>query len=419
MGIFNWRRAAATPIEERNEDAAAEDVLLRRQLQPQRVTTENVLEIPAVAACVRLISETIARLPVKLYSRAGDDVQEITGDRRIKLLNDETGDLLSPFQMKANFVSDYLIYGDGHIYINRELNNVASLNYAPRGSVSVVYNTDTLFKRGVILVDGREYYPFEFLTIAQNSKKGLSGQGVVDTNGELLGVVYNAMRYETNMVSSGGNRRGFLKSLRRLDDEAVKKLKRAWNRFYGNNEENVIVLNEGIDFKEAANTVVEMQLNENKKTNAESICNIFLVPPRLIIGGATDEDRQFFIDNAIKPVIEAIEKTLNHNLLLESEKGSYFFAVDTKTLVSGDIEKRFKAYEIALKSNIMKLDEVRNALNLPKTGFNYIKLGLQDVLLDPDTSQIYTPNTNAMAEFGKLKPEGGETDDESGNKSGE
>ena len=48
----------------------------------------------------------------------------------------------------------------------------------------------------------------------------------------------------------------------------------------------------------------------------------------------------------------------------------------------------------------MQLDEVRKLEDLEPLGVNYVKLGLNDVLLDPKTGRIYTPNTNAMVDMG-------------------
>ncbi|WP_285397636.1 hypothetical protein [Lysinibacillus sp. fls2-241-R2A-57] len=86
-----------------------------------------------------------------------------------------------------------------------------------------------------------------------------------------------------------------------------------------------------------------------------------------------------------------------------------------KELIKGDIEKRFRAYEIAVKNGWMQVDEVRYSEDLPPLGLDFIKLGLQDVLYDPKTKQIYTPNTNKTAdisESGQVAAEGGEENED-------
>jgi HK97 family phage portal protein len=160
-----------------------------------------------------------------------------------------------------------------------------------------------------------------------------------------------------------------------------------------------VVLNNGLDFQEASNTSVEMQLNENKKTNSTEICRMFITPPSILDGTASVEVYNNWIKVCILPILIAIQTALNKDLLLQSEKGSFYFAFDTKELLKGDIEKRFKAYEIASKNGIMQIDEIRYREDLEPLGLDFIKLGLQDVLYNPKTKEIYTPNTNKTTDM--------------------
>ena len=60
------------------------------------------------------------------------------------------------------------------------------------------------------------------------------------------------------------------------------------------------------------------------------------------------------------------------------------------------MKERFEAYKTALDGNWMGVDEVRFAEDMEPLGLTWIKLGLNDVLYDPKTKQIYTPNTNKL-----------------------
>ena len=100
------------------------------------------------------------------------------------------------------------------------------------------------------------------------------------------------------------------------------------------------------------------------------------------------------VRTAIIPVVEAYQSALNRSLLTEAEKAQgLYFALDTSELLKGDMVSRFNAYSVALQNNIMSIDEVRYRENLPPLGFNYMKLGLADVLYDPKSGDIITPNT--------------------------
>lgn len=71
-----------------------------------------------------------------------------------------------------------------------------------------------------------------------------------------------------------------------------------------------------------------------------------------------------------------------------------YYTFDTTELLKGDILKRYQAYKTGLECNVLQIDEARYKEDLPPLGLNWIKLGLQDVLYDPKTKTIYTPNMN-------------------------
>ena len=168
-------------------------------------------------------------------------------------------------------------------------------------------------------------------------------------------------------------------------------------------------MNEGLEFQEASNTSVEMQLNENKESNAIELCKLFNVPVTILKGNATSQEYSSAFKLAVMPLLKAIERALNRDILLESEKKSFYFAFDTKEMLKGNIKERFEAYKIAIDANFMGVDEVRFMEDLPAFGIDWIKLGLDSVLYNPTTKEIYTPNTNAKQNMGNL---GGDDDSE-------
>lgn len=380
------------------------------------ITREEALNIPALSSCIELISNTIAILPVKLYKKTEDAKEEID-DYRIKLINENTNDTLDGFQFKKAIVRDYLLDGKGYSYINRERNKVKSLNYIPNNYISVVKNSDIVFKDYKIYVQGKTYNDYEFLKITRNSEDGITGTGVLQEFNETLKIVYAYIMYELILLKTNGNKKGFLKSSQRLSKEAIEQLKNSWKELYSKDNQ-MMILNNGLDFQEISSTSVEMDLNNNKKTNDDRIYNMFNVPRGLLDGNVNLNDTLYnnFIKLSILPILKAIETSLNKDLLLESEKGSFYFAFDTKELLKGDIERRFKAYEIAVKNGIMQIDEIRYIENMKPLDFNFVKLGLQDVLYDPDTGEIYTPNSGTSYKLGEnlINTKGGENVNEDG-----
>lgn len=414
MWPFHMR---ADPEPEKTETESNEDTLLRASLSDDYMTRDQAMNVPAFAACVNKIAETVSTIPVKLYKLEGDKLEEIKDDERVRLLNDDTGDSLDGVQFKRALAKDYLIGKGGYAFINRAGNSIQSLHYVKENEISFMFTSDPIFKDYDILVQGTKYKPFEFLKVLRNTEDGRSGKSVIDENSEVLSVAYHSLKYEKNLVKTGGNKKGFIKSPRKLTQAAIDALKAAWRRLYQNNTENVVILNEGLEFQEASNTSVEMQLNENKKTNSDEICKLFNMPPAMINGGTTEEDKTNFVQYCLNPILKEFECALNRDLLLESEKGSYYFAADTSELTKGDIEKRFRAYETASKNGFMQIDEIRLKENLPPLGLDFVRLGLQDVLYDPESKQFYMPNMNQTGGLGKapvapVKKEGEKTDED-------
>lgn len=386
MKLFNFKKRSVEASQN-----TTDDLLLKSILSENSIGRNEALNIPAVAKCVNLISDTVSMIPIKLYKEEFIDGKRKTtevDDTRCDLCNLDTKDTLDGVQFKRALVRDYLLDGNGYAYINKRRNAVKSIHYVDCEKVYVNEKFDPIFKDYNLMVYGKTYKPYEFLKVLRSSKNGAQGIGIIEENRELLKASYLTLKFEQNLVSTGGSKKGFIKAEKKITKEAMESLKRAWHELYCNNENNVIVLNDNLDFKEASSTSTEMQLNENKTSLNNAILDIFNVP--------IDFNWETFVKTAIMPILNAIECALNRDLLLEKEKKSFYFAFDTKEIIKGDIKTRFEAYKTALESNLMQIDEVRYLENLEPLGLNFIKLGLQDVLFNPVTREIYTPNTNQI-----------------------
>ena len=388
MKFFNFRNKNQ---ERENEIRQSDDLILKSFLSENTISEREAMNIPAVSKCVNLIADTVSMIPIKLYKEENTDGKRKTvevEDERCDLFNLDTKDTLDGVQFKRALVRDYLLFGGAYAYIKKRRNTVKSFNYVSFENVHIIENFDPIFKDYNILIGGQSYKPFEFLKVLRSTKDGANGIGIINQNQELLKVAYLTLKFEQSLVSTGGSKKGFIKSEKKITKEAMDSLKRAWRELYCNTENNVIVLNDNLDFKEASNTSTEMQLNENKNSINNSILDIFGVP--------TDWNWETFIKAAVMPILSAIECALNRDLLLEKEKKSFYFAFDTKEITKGDIKTRFEAYKTALDANLMQIDECRYMEDLKPLGLNFIKLGLQDVLFNPQTKEVYTPNTNKV-----------------------
>ena len=378
--------------EERGEGVTA-DVLFA-SMKKDRISAEDAMNIPAAARCVNMIASAVASLPVRLYEKTDNDIREIKDDPRVELLNNRTGDTINASEMRIRWVMDYLLLGNAYAYIDRDIyNRVRRIVYISPSAISIRANRkDPINKIFSYTVNGREIYPYQMVKLLRHTDGYGKGIGIIHENAVILSVAYNTMNFEKNMVKKGGNKRGFLKSQKSLSRDAMTSLRENWNKLYTSDGDSCLILNDGMDFKEASNTSVEMQLNENKKLNGGDIMTLFGTADGIL----SDET----VKNAVMPVLDAFEAAFDADLLDEAEKKTRYFAFDTRELTRGNIQQRYNAYAVALQNNFMQLDEIRKEEDLPPLGINFIRLGLNDVLLNPETNMVYTPNTNSWANMG-------------------
>ena len=389
MGLFNRKenKIEVREIPENNETLS--DVLLSCFLNGETLTREKVLTIPSVSSNIDLISNSIATMPIKLYKRVGDKVEEVKGDYRTVLLNGDTSDTLDAYQLKSALVSDYFLGNGGYCYIKRNGNKVIGLFYVNSEQVTVTNNYNPIYKDYRVMVQGATYRPYDFIKLLRHTKDGATGTSIVKELTTALETAYQTQVYQLSQVKTGGNKKGFLKSERRLGKDEIDALKNAWRRLYTNNTDNVVVLNNGIDFKEATNTSVEMQLNESIKTLGEQIDKIFHIEK-------TFEETYKL---AVYPIVIALETALNRDLLLETEKGTYFFKLDDKEIIKASLKERFETYKIAKETGLLTTNELRRLENLNDLdGCNTLNVGLSAVLYDIDTQKYFVPNTNSIVD---------------------
>lgn len=395
MGLFDRfkkeeiREETITPVQP--ETTVASDVLLQALFNQEVITREQVLTLPAVSGAVDLISGMIASMPVKLYKYKDGRVESKDEDPRVTLLNGDTGDTLDAYQMKKAMVEDYLLGKGGYSYIRRNRNTVTGLFYVKDIFVSAIPNFKPIYKDFYLIVEGETYQKYEFIKLLRNTKDGATGIGLTEEVGTALETAFNTLLYQLNIVKSGGNKKGFLKSQKKLGQDEINILKNAWNNLYKNSTENVVVLNNGLEFQEASNSSVEMQLNESKKTLQDEINNIFHIHP---------DDFYLTFKEAIYPIVRAFTTALNKDLLLEKEKGKMFFEFDVKEILKTDVKERYEALKIAKEIGLMTVNEMRRYENMNYIeGMDVINVGLGAVLYDTNTHKYYTPNTDTVGDL--------------------
>lgn len=395
MGLFSRNKNKI-----RNEtDVSVDDMLLRALLNGEVIDKDKALSLPAVASAVDRIANTVACIPIKYYryeftkDKSGAVKRKVTEveDDRADLLNGDTGDTLDGFQFKKAIVSDYLLDKGGYAYINRRGNAVKSINYVKASSVSVLEaaNSNNIFKRYKIQVDGKEYTPDNFIKILRDTKDGIKGESLITQVNSAIDAAYQNLLLQLKVLKRGGNKKGVLQSQKKLTAEALEALKKSWNELYqSDNVDKTPVLNDGVEFKETSSSAAELQLNESRNSLNNDINAIFHID--------ADDNKTF--KNAVFPILTAIETALNRDLLLPSEKNVFFFAFDTKDVVKEDRKTRFEAYQIAITNGIMTQNECRYEENLDAVdGLDVFKGSQGETLYNPKTGEYFMPNSNSKS----------------------
>lgn len=390
MGFWSWLLKDDLNTRDETITPPVSDVLLKALLNNEVITREKALTLPVVSGAVDFITNSVASMPVKLYKVKQGKVEELTDDIRVKLLNCDTGDTLDAFQLKKAMVEDYLLGKGGYCYIQRDRNDVVALRYVEDQYITILKNFKPIYKSYEILVEGQNYQPYEFIKLLRNTKDGGSGVGLTAEVSKALETAYQTLLYQLSQVQAGGNKKGFLKSQRTLGQEEINALKKAWKNMYGNGQENVVVLNNGIEFQESGASAMDMQLDQNKNTLRSEINYIFHI---------NEGDFELTFKEAIYPIIKAFETALNRDLLLEKEKKNHFFEFDVKEIVKASLIERYNAYKTAKETGWLSYNEIRKMENMEYVdGLDVVNVGLGAVLYDLKTHKYYTPNTDTVSD---------------------
>ena len=175
MNLLKWwkqEERADTSTKVTDSDTNVSAALLRALMGSTEITREQALEIPSINGAFKKIAGTVSSLPIKLYKESNEEVEEIKKDRRLYLLNHDTGDTLTATQFWKAMLEDYYFGKGAYAYINKEFTSFSSIHYVENEHIGFMKNTNPIFKDYSIMVDGREYSKYDFLKILRNTKDG-------------------------------------------------------------------------------------------------------------------------------------------------------------------------------------------------------------------------------------------------------
>ena len=325
-------------------------------LAGKSVTPTSAIQVSAVYACVRVIAETVASLPLHVYETTDTGSRKANEHPLYRLLHDEPNTEMTSFVWRETMLSHLLLYGNSYCQIIRSgrskivglyplLPDRMTVDRDSKGKLTYTYTTS----------DGKIAYlaPEDVLHIPGLGFDGVMGYSPIALEKAAIGLGIAAEEY--------GNT---------VKDPAA--LRASWNAAYGGsgNASRVAVLEEGMTFTPLSIPNNEAQFLETRKFQVTEICRIFRVPPHMIgdLERATfsniESQNISFAVHTIRPWLVRIEQAVNRALIPENEKGRFYAQFNIDGLMRGDYKSRMEGYAIARQNGWMSANDIRALENL-------------------------------------------------------
>ncbi|OPY83442.1 MAG: Phage portal protein [Syntrophus sp. PtaU1.Bin005] len=342
---------------------------------------ENVaLGIPAVFACVRVLTEAIASLPLLTYERFDNgDKDRARSFSLFRLLHDSPNPLMTSFELRELLVGHLCLRGNAYCYIERDQGEVVALWPLHPDKVNVELSGRALVYKHQ--ADGVEkVYPMEdILHIRGLSADGIIGYSPLTLLRDCFGYSKAVQEYSSSYFRNDASPGGILTTPNALNSQSHANLRDAWTGGHAGKGKHhkVAVLDNGLQWQSVGVSPQDSQLIESQKFSVVEIARVFRVPLNLVMdyerstySNVTEQNRSF-LTHTLQPWLTRIEQAMMKSLLTEAEKEKYFIEHLTQGFLRSDTKTRYESYKIAIESGFMTVDEVRqleNMNSLPEPG---------------------------------------------------
>lgn len=340
------------------------------------VNERSAMQMTAVYACVRILSEAIAGLPLHMYRYKDEGGKEkATGHTLYHLLHDEPNPEMTSFVFRETLMTHLLLWGNAYAQIIRN----------GKGEVLALYPllpNHMSVDRGV---DGKIYYTYSRDESEANSKEqkrvvlspddvlhipglgfdGLVGYSPIAMAKNAIGLAIATEEYGAKFFANGAAPSGVLEHPGTLKDPV--RLRDSWNAAYGGsaNSHKVAVLEEGMKYVPISISPNEAQFLETRKFQIDEIARIFRVPPHMVgdlekssFSNIENMSREF-VTYTLSPWMVRWEQSLFRALLSKEEKASYFFKFNVDGLLRGSYHERMQGYSVGIQNGFMCPNDVR------------------------------------------------------------
>ena len=397
----------------------------------EQVDEKSAMQIATVYACVRLLAESVAQLPLHLYRYTDSGTgKEMAADHPVyPILHRQPNPEMSSFSWRETMMVHLLLYGNSYNQVIRDGKNGVlgiypllpenvEVDRDDHGEIYYIYhaytdetpgekNKDIFFRRDEILhVPGLGF-------------NGLVGFSPIAMMKNSLGTTIAVEKYGGAFFKNGAQPSGVLEHPGVLKNP--EKIRRNWSTAYGGpaNAHKVAVLEEGMSYKAISLPPEDSQFLSTRQFGVEEICRIFRVPPHMVqdLQRATFNNIEHmsieFVMHTLMPWLIRIEQAIIKDVLIDEEKDEFFPKFNVDGLMRGDYKSRMEGYAVAITNGIMSVNDVRKLENLDPLeeaeGGNLHLINGSYTRLS-DVGKAYGGNAVAEREKAAAQPE--ETDDQ-------
>ena len=373
LSMFRARDEPGRRASPRDAVSAAPGFYYGASLSGKSVTPTSAIQVSAVYACVRVIAETVASLPLHVYEATDSGSRKASEHPLYRLLHDEPNAEMTSFVWRETMLSHLLLYGNSYCQIIRSgrgrivalyplLPDRMTVDRDSKGKLTYTYTTS----------DGKLAYlaPEDVLHIPGLGFDGVMGYSPIALEKSAVGLSIAAEEYGSKFFGNGAMPSGVLTHPNTVKDP--KRLRESWNAAYGGsaNSGKVAILEESMTFTPISIPNDAAQFLETRKFQVTEICRIFRVPPHMIgdLERATfsniESQNISFAVHTIRPWLVRIEQAMDRVLFPETEKGRFYVRFNLDGLMRGDYKSRMEGYAIARQNGWMSANDIRELENL-------------------------------------------------------
>lgn len=349
------------------------------------INDDTVLAVGAVYSCVRVLAESMAALPLHVYSKRPDGRGRERLDRHpVSVLLRRPNRYMTSYELREVMMGHLALRGNSYVAITRDAAGVpVALTPLHPDSVSILKREDgeLYYRRNPSGGTGTMDYAFEdMLHVKGLSPNGLKGYSPLDVARNLFGMAIAVQDYGARLFANDARPSGVLEHPGQLDDESFQRVRESWYSAHGgDNQHSVAILEEGMSWREVGLSPEHAQFLESRKLSRSEIGGIFRVPAHLLndLERATYTNIEVqdlgFAKHTLIPWCVRIEQAIEQKLLTEQEADTVYVEHDLKGILRGDTKSRYEAYTTLWDRGILNANEIRalESLNPKDDGDTY------------------------------------------------